>query len=75
MDVMEEVRVKVMALSVSERASLAHDIILSLDDPDSYSLAPTQEAEIQHRIKMIQDGTASGRPAADVFAKIRAKYS
>ena len=71
----EKVRDEVMALSASERASLAHELILSLDDPTDYDLSPTQETEIQHRLKMVREGTASGRPAAKVFSDIRAKYS
>jgi len=71
----EKIRNEVMTLSASERASLAHDLILSLDDPSDYDLSPTQEREIQRRLSMVREATASGRPAADVFADIRARYS
>ena len=71
----EKMRSEVMALSASERASLAHELILSLDDPAEYDLSPAQETEIQRRLNMVREGTASGRPAAEVFADIRAKYS
>jgi putative addiction module component (TIGR02574 family) len=64
-----------MALSPSERAILAHELILSLDDPTEYDLSPAEEVEIQRRLEMVREGTASGRPANDVFADIRAKYS
>ncbi len=64
-----------MILSASERASLAHDLILSLDDPADNELNPAQEPEIQRRLTMVREGTASGRPAAKVFADIRFKYS
>jgi putative addiction module component (TIGR02574 family) len=74
MTTVEKVRSEVMTLSASERASLAHELILSLDDPSDYDLSATQETEIQHRLKMAREGTASGRPAAEVFADIRAKY-
>jgi len=70
----EKIRNEVMTLSASERASLAHDLILSLDDPSDYDLSPTQEHEIQRRLSMVREGTASGRPAADVLADIRARY-
>ena len=70
----EKIRNEVMTLSASERASLAHDLILSLDDPSDYDLSPTQEREIQRRVNMVREGTASGRPAADVLADIRARY-
>jgi len=75
MTTVEKVRSEVMALSASERASLAHELILSLDDAGDYDLSPTQEGEIQRRLKMVREGTASGRPAAEVFADIRARYS
>nr|VFK24336.1 MAG: putative addiction module component, TIGR02574 family [Candidatus Kentron sp. MB]VFK34299.1 MAG: putative addiction module component, TIGR02574 family [Candidatus Kentron sp. MB]VFK76638.1 MAG: putative addiction module component, TIGR02574 family [Candidatus Kentron sp. MB] len=75
MSTVAEVRSEVMALSVSERASLAHELILSLDDPSDYDLSPAQETEIQRRLKMVREGTASGQPASDVFANIRAGYS
>lgn len=72
---MEKVRSEVMELSASERASLAHELILSLDDPTDYDLSAAQETEIQRRLKTVRDGSASGRPAAEVFADIRAQYS
>ena len=75
MSTIQEVRSKVMALSASERASLAHDLILSLDDPADYELGPAQETEIQRRLTMVREGTALGRPASEVFADIKAKYS
>jgi len=75
MTTVEKVRSEVMTLSASERASLAHELILSLDDPADHDLSPAQETEIQRRLKMVREGTASGRPAAEVFADIRAKYS
>lgn len=63
-----------MSLSLSERASLVHDLILSLDDPSAFDLGPEQEAEIDRRVQMVREGTAKGRPAADVFHDIRAKF-
>jgi putative addiction module component (TIGR02574 family) len=75
MSTVEKVRSEVMELSASERASLAHELILSLDDPTDYDLSPAQETEIQRRLKMVREGNAAARPAAEVFADIRAKYS
>jgi putative addiction module component (TIGR02574 family) len=62
-----------MSLSLSERASLAHDLILSLDEPSDFDLEPKQEAEIARRVQMVREGAARGRPAADVFRDIKAK--
>ena len=75
MSKIQEVRNEVMALSASERASLAHDLILSLDNPDNYELSPSHEVEIQRRLKMVREGTATGRSASDVFSDIKAKHS
>nr|VFK18879.1 MAG: putative addiction module component, TIGR02574 family [Candidatus Kentron sp. LPFa]VFK33452.1 MAG: putative addiction module component, TIGR02574 family [Candidatus Kentron sp. LPFa] len=75
MSTITEVRSEVMALSASERASLAHELILSLDDPAGYDLSPARETEIQRRLKVVREGTASGRPASEIFADIRARYS
>ena len=70
----DKVRHDVMGLSVSERASLAHELILSLDEPADLDLSPAQETEIQRRLKMVHEGTAIGRATADVFADIRSSY-
>ena len=64
-----------MALSASERASLAHDLILSLDDPADFELSAGQEAEIRRRVQTVREGTAAGRSADEVFAETRAKYA
>jgi len=70
---MEQVRKEAMALSASERASLAHDLIMSLEDPGAYELSPEQEAEIRRRVRMVKRGKAAGRSTTEVFADIEAK--
>jgi putative addiction module component (TIGR02574 family) len=67
------VRTEALALSASERASLAHDLILSLDEPAALDLNEEQEQEIGRRVLSVREGTAHGRPAADVFRKIKAR--
>lgn len=67
----DKVRNDALALSPSERASLAHDLILSLDNPADYMLSPEQEGEIQRRVQMVREGQAKGRPAQDVFSQIK----
>jgi putative addiction module component (TIGR02574 family) len=73
MKTVEEIRKEAMALSAGERASLAHELILSLDEPDAYELSPEQEAEIRRRVQKVKEGEATGRPAADVLADIETK--
>ena len=74
MSTVQKIRSEVMELSASERASLAHDLILSLDDPSDFELSHVQEAEIGRRLNAVREGTATGRPADKVFADIKAKY-
>ncbi len=74
MNTVQDIQTEAMALSPSERAGLAHDLILSLEDPTDFELSPGQEQEIQRRIQMVREGTATGRPTEDVFADIKAKY-
>lgn len=62
-----------MMLSAGERASLAHELILSLEEPGAYELSPEQEAEIRERLRKVESGEATGRPAAEVLADIEAK--
>jgi putative addiction module component (TIGR02574 family) len=70
----QKVRDEALALSLSERASLAHDLILSLEEPSDFDLGPEQEAEIARRVQTVREGKAKGRPAADVFRDINAKF-
>lgn len=72
-EAMEAVRRQALALSASEWASLAHDLILSFDDSDSYELDQDQEAEIQNRVRRVQEVRATGRPAVELFADIKAQ--
>lgn len=69
----EDIRTEALALSASERASLAHDLILSLEDPGDLDLVEEKEAEIQRRVRMVKEGKAGGRSADEVFAEIEAK--
>jgi putative addiction module component (TIGR02574 family) len=73
MKTMEETRREAMTLSAGERASLAHDLILSLEDSDAYELSPEQEAKIRKRVCKVKSGKAAGRPAAEVLAEIETR--
>ncbi|MCK4541629.1 MAG: addiction module protein [Spirochaetales bacterium] len=75
MSTVKKINDQAMTLSASERAGLAHDLILSLDDPLDFEPSPVHEVEIQRRLQMVREGTAAGRPADDVFTDIKAKYS
>jgi putative addiction module component (TIGR02574 family) len=75
MKTMEEIRREAMTLSAGERASLAHDLILSLEDRDAYELSPEQEAEIRKRVRRVESGRATGRAAEEVLAEIEARLT
>ena len=72
---LQEVASKAHNLSPSERAELAHELIVSLDDVKDKELEMAWDTEIERRIEEIKSGRAKGRPAEEILAEIRAKYS
>lgn len=72
---LQEVVSKSHNLSPQERAKLAHELIVSLDVVKDKELEKSWDAEIERRIKEIKRGKAKGRPAEEILAEIRAKYS
>jgi putative addiction module component (TIGR02574 family) len=71
----EKVRQEALGLPPNERASLAHELISSLDHANSLDLSPEYEQEIQRRLETVLAGQATSRPSADVFADIEAKLA
>ena len=72
---LQQVASKAHNLSPSERAELAHELIVSLDDVRDKELEMAWDTEIERRIEEIKSGRAKGRPAEEILAEIRAKYS
>lgn len=72
---LQEVENKATDLSKKNRAELAHKLILSLDNEIDKDFKEAWEVEIEKRIKEIKSGKTKGRPAQEIFAEIRAKYS
>jgi len=72
---LQEVASKAHNLSLEERAELAHELIASLGDVTDNETEAAWDAEIEKRMDEIKNGKAKGRPAEEVFAEIRAKYS
>ena len=72
---LQQVASKAHNLSPSERAELAHELIVSLDDVKDKELEMAWDTEIERRIEEIKSGRAKGRPAEEILAEIRAKYS
>jgi len=72
---LQEVANRALDLPSEERAELAHKLIVSLDDDTDKDVETAWDAEIERRVKEIKGGKAKGRPAEDILAEIRAKYS
>jgi len=68
----DDIRQCVLSLSPSERASIAHELILSLDDADNLGLDPAQEETIRRRVQEIDSGKVQGIPADQAFARVAA---
>ena len=66
---------KTHKLSAEERAELAHELILSLDDNIDEGYVSAWDSEIEKRVREIKSGMAKGRPAEEILAEIRARYS
>ena len=54
---------------------LAHELIVSLDNVIDKEHEKAWDVEIERRVKEIKSGKAKGRPAEEMLAEIRAKYS
>jgi len=70
--VTNEVANKALNLSPADRAKLAHDLIVSVDNT---SFKNVLNDEIERRVEEIKNGNAKGRPAEEVLAEIKTKYS
>ena len=66
----KNVKKNALKLSPEERASIAHELIVSLDESFNDTLNLEWEAEIKRRVQMIKKGKAKGQPASEVFAEI-----
>lgn len=75
MQTLEKVKNEAMTLSDIDKAVLAHAIISSIDYPGSNTLGVKYEKEIKHRVQMVHEGTATGRPVGDVFSDIKARWN
>ncbi len=73
-DLLNKMKNEALSLPVDDRAELAHELIMSLDEGVDSDINNAWEAEISRRVQEIKDGTAKGRPAEEVLSEIRAKY-
>ena len=55
---LEKIRSEALSLSESERADLAHSLVVSLDGPADQDAGQAWDAEIQRRLAEIDTGAA-----------------
>jgi putative addiction module component (TIGR02574 family) len=71
----DKIREEALSLSVSERASLAHDLILSLEKEDGLYFDEEYEGELKRRVLSVKEGKAEARDADDVLSDIETRYN
>jgi putative addiction module component (TIGR02574 family) len=71
----EELEAAVLSLPREERASLAHKLIVSIDEGegDATDLSGEWRQEIRRRVEEIQRGDVHLVPGEEVFGKLRAR--
>lgn len=62
-------------LSREDRADLAYYLIRSLDDAEEKGWEEAWLLELKRRALTVQEGSAQGFPASDVYAEMRKKHS
>ncbi|HEY3136272.1 MAG TPA: addiction module protein [Blastocatellia bacterium] len=70
----ERVKEEVLQLPESDRADLARLLIESLDETEDADAETAWDVELGRRLKRIEEGKASLRPAHQVLAEIKDKH-
>lgn len=70
----EQITSAALTLPGQERAVLAQVLLRSIDAPEEEGVEDAWKAEIARRMERIRAGTATGRPADEVFNDIRSRY-
>lgn len=71
-EALERLRSEMMALSETERAELAHELIESLDAPRDNGVEDAWDREILRRISVVDDGQAKLLDRDEFRRRIRA---
>lgn len=72
----EQLKIELAGLPEQDRAELAHFLIRSLDDAETDAdWEAALEAELIRRSQEIDSGRDLGKPAEQVLAELREKYS
>ena len=70
----EEIRTAALALPPNARATLAEDLLESLDTADQQRIDALWAAEAERRDQEIEDGTVAAIPGELVMNKLRSRY-
>jgi len=68
-----EIQKELDELTPKEKAALARSLIDSLDESSEEDVEQLWLDEAKHRFEAYRRGEISSRPAAEVFAKVRAR--
>jgi putative addiction module component (TIGR02574 family) len=71
----ERFKAELTTLSLDDRAEIAEFLIDSLDREMPQDKDPALDAELRRRLAEIESGQAKGKPAEQVFAELRARFS
>lgn len=71
----DELKTALINLPAGERANIAQFLIDSLDEQPESDVERAWDAELARRYEKIENGTAEGKPAEEVFKRLREKYS
>ena len=71
---LDKVASESLSLPIDERAKLAYNLIVSLDEHTDPNVESLWEKEIINRVKKVEAGTAKGRPVIQVLSEIKEKY-
>lgn len=74
-EVAERLGGELLKLSADDRAALADILLDSLDEKDREEIESAWAAELDRRFEEIESGSEVGEPAAEVFRKLRERYS
>jgi putative addiction module component (TIGR02574 family) len=72
---LEQLKAECAGLSDKERAELAYFLLHSLDSEEDPDAEAAWKEEVRRRMAEIRSGQVTGKPAEQVFAKVREKYS
>lgn len=74
-EIAERLKSELKLLSHRERAELAHFLILSLEQEQDEDTESAWDLELARRVEEIKSGKTFGKPADQVFSRLRETYA